>query len=306
MEDIKVDLLRRLEEKFVAINQNTDTHLEGLVWAKPITYWDYIQTESLLGLQTQRTTLPDEMVFIMYHQINELLFKMILWEMEQVTSSEEVTVQFFTEKLSRISRYFDMLSSSFKIMQDGMDTEQYLKFRNTLTPASGFQSAQYRLIEFGSTDLINLIDFRFRANIDRDTPFEHAYDHLYWQAAGKDHKTGKKNTLITLFEEKYKSMFIRKMEEYNTTNLYAKFKTLPENDRTNPELVQAMRHYDHTVNITWVMAHYYAAEKYLQPKGVVVEATGGSDWRKYMLPKYQRRIFFPELWSKEELDNWGE
>lgn len=306
MEDIKVDLLRRLEEKFVAINQNTDTHLEGLVWAKPITYWDYIQTESLLGLQTQRTTLPDEMVFIMYHQINELLFKMILWEMEQVTSSHEVTVQFFTEKLSRISRYFDMLSSSFKIMQDGMDTEQYLKFRNTLTPASGFQSAQYRLIEFGSTDLINLIDFRFRANIDRNTPFEHAYDHLYWQAAGKDHKTGKKNTLITLFEEKYKSMFIRKMEEYNTTNLYAKFKTLPENDRTNAELVQAMRHYDHTVNITWVMAHYYAAEKYLQPKGVVVEATGGSDWRKYMLPKYQRRIFFPELWSKEELDNWGE
>ncbi len=306
MEDIKVDLLRRLEEKFVAINQNTDTHLEGLVWAKPITYWDYIQTESLLGLQTQRTTLPDEMVFIMYHQINELLFKMILWEMEQVTSSDEVTVQFFTEKLSRISRYFDMLSSSFKIMQDGMDTEQYLKFRNTLTPASGFQSAQYRLIEFGSTDLINLIDFRFRAGIDRNTPFEHAYDHLYWQAAGKDHKTGKKNTLITLFEEKYKSMFIRKMEEYNTTNLYAKFKTLTENDRTNPELVQAMRHYDHTVNITWVMAHYYAAEKYLQPKGVVVEATGGSDWRKYMLPKYQRRIFFPELWSKEELDNWGE
>ena len=306
MEDIKVDLLRRLEEKFVAINQNTDTHLEGLVWAKPITYWDYIQTEPLLGLQTQRTTLPDEMVFIMYHQINELLFKMILWEMEQVTSSEELTVQFFTEKLSRISRYFDMLSSSFKIMQDGMDTEQYLKFRNTLTPASGFQSAQYRLIEFGSTDLINLIDFRFRAGIDRNTPFEHAYDHLYWQAAGKDHKTGKKNTLITLFEEKYKTMFLGKMDEYNTTNLYAKFKTLPENDRKNPELVQAMRHYDYTVNITWVMAHYYAAEKYLQPKGVVVEATGGSDWRKYMLPKYQRRIFFPELWSKEELDNWGE
>jgi tryptophan 2,3-dioxygenase len=36
------------------------------------------------------------------------------------------------------------------------------------------------------------------------------------------------------------------------------------------------------------------------------EATGGSDWKKYMLPKYQRRIFFPELWSEEELQNWGE
>ena len=40
-----------------------------------MTYWDYIQTDALLNLQVQRTTLPDEMVFIMYHQINELLFK---------------------------------------------------------------------------------------------------------------------------------------------------------------------------------------------------------------------------------------
>ena len=57
-----------LHEKFEAINQNTSTHLEGLLWAKPITYWDYIQTDALLSLQTQRTTLPDEMVFVMYHQ----------------------------------------------------------------------------------------------------------------------------------------------------------------------------------------------------------------------------------------------
>jgi len=67
-----------------------------------------------------------------------------------------------------------------------------------------------------------------------------------------------------------------------------------------------MRHYDHTVNITWVMAHYNAARKYLESKGTPAEATGGSDWKKYMLPKYQRRIFFPELWSKEELEQWGE
>ena len=35
------------------------------------------------------------------------------------------------------------------------------------------------------------------------------------------------------------------------------------------------------------------------------EATGGSDWRKYMHPKHQKRIFFPELWSKDEIENWG-
>ena len=304
--ETKKELLNQLEKKFNALNQNTNVHLEGLLYAKPITYWDYIQTDALLNIQTQRTTLPDEMVFIMYHQVNELLFKMILWEINQVSNSANFTTTFFTEKLMRVSRYFDMLTSSFQIMQDGMDPEQYLKFRNTLTPASGFQSAQYRLIEFASTSLINLIDYRFRSTIDRDTPYSHAYEHLYWQAAGKDHATGKKTTLINLFEEKYKEFFLHKMESYNTTNLYAKFNSLSEEAKANPELIKAMRHYDYTVNVKWVMAHYNAAAKYLDAGKKTIEATGGSDWKKYMHPKYQRRIFFPELWSKQELEEWGQ
>jgi len=302
MSGMQEEILKRIEDKYKNIDQNPDVHLEGLVWAKPITYWDYIQPDALLNLQVQRTTLPDEMVFIMYHQINELLFKMILWEIDQVSNAKSVEATFFTEKLRRISRYFDMLSTSFDIMGDGMELEQYLKFRNTLTPASGFQSAQYRIIEFASTELINLIDFRFRFTIDRNTPYEHAYEHLYWQAAGKDHVTGKKSTLIQLFEWKYKASFLDKMESYNTTNLWTKFKQLPDAVKSDPSLINAMRHYDYTVNVSWVMAHYHAAAKYLGEAA----ATGGSDWRKYMHPKYQRRIFFPDLWSKEELANWGE
>ncbi|MDP2175466.1 MAG: tryptophan 2,3-dioxygenase family protein [Bacteroidota bacterium] len=299
---VREDILKRIEEKYIAINQNPDVHLEGLVHANPITYWDYILPEALLGLQIQRTTLPDEMVFIMYHQINELLFKMILWEIDQVSNAQTIEAAFFTEKLRRVSRYFDMLSSSFDIMGDGMEKEQYMKFRNTLTPASGFQSAQYRLIEFASTEIINLIDNRFRATIDRNTPIEHAFEHLYWQAAGKDHATGQKNTLLVNFERKYKAEFLLKMEAYNTTNLWTKFQQLPANVQQDEALIKAMRHYDYTVNVSWVMAHYHAAGKYLGN----AEATGGSDWRKYMHPKYQRRIFFPGLWSEEELKNWGE
>ena len=299
-------LIEELEKKFDAINQKTDTHLEGLLWSKPITYWDYIQTDALLNLQTQRTILPDEMVFIMYHQVNELLFKMILWEIKQVCHCEKLETKFFADRLTRISRYFDMLTTSFDIMGDGMEVEQYMKFRNTLTPASGFQSAQYRLIEFSSTDLINLIDYRFRATIDRNTPYSHAFEHLYWQAAGKDYHTGEKSYLILEFERKYKDEFLRYMEEYNTINIWKKFKELPESDQKNPELVAAMRHYDKTVNITWVMGHLNAAKKYIESGHGSGEATGGSDWKKYMHPKYQRRIFFPELWSDEELKNWGE
>jgi tryptophan 2,3-dioxygenase len=299
---IREDILKRIDEKYAAINQNPDVHLEGLVHGNPITYWDYILPEALLGLQIQRTTLPDEMVFIMYHQINELLFKMILWEIDQVSNAQTIEAAFFTEKLRRVSRYFDMLSSSFDIMGDGMEKEQYMKFRNTLTPASGFQSAQYRLIEFASTEIINLIDNRFRATIDRNTPIEHAFEHLYWQAAGKDFSTGHKNTLLVNFEKKYKHELLLKMEDYNTTNLWTKFQQLPANVQQDAALIKAMRHYDYTVNVSWVMAHYNAAGKYLGN----AEATGGSDWRKYMHPKYQRRIFFPGLWSEDELKNWGE
>jgi tryptophan 2,3-dioxygenase len=295
--------VHQLKEKYDAIGQDLDTHLDGLLQSKPSTYWDYIQTDALLNLQVQRTVLPDEMVFIMYHQINELIFKMILWEINQISHNTSLKTSFFVARLKRISRYFDMLAQSFIIMGDGMEIEQYIKFRDTLTPASGFQSAQYRMIEFCSTELINLIDYRFRKNINRDTPFEHAFEHLYWQAAGKDFKTGKKLYFLEQFEEKYKDKFISMMKEYNTINLWTKFKSLPEKDQENIDLQNEMRHYDHTVNVRWVMAHYNAAEKYIGSGDI--EATGGSEWQKYMHPRYQRRIFFPDLWSTKELDNWG-
>jgi tryptophan 2,3-dioxygenase len=302
----KDEILKALEEKYDKLGVPLNTMLEGLLHSTPITYWDYIQTDALLGLQIPRTTEKDEMVFIMYHQVNELLFKMILWEIDQISlSKEQITAEKFSKHLMRISRYFDMLCSSFDVMGEGMDVEQYLKFRNTLAPASGFQSAQYRKIEFASTELINLIDARFRDTIDRNSSFKNAFDHLYWQAAGKDHKTGKKSTLINLFEEKYMGDFIDFMEDYNECNLSKKFQELPEEVQKNEELIKAMRHYDYTVNVKWVLAHYDAAGKYLGGGKKDLEATGGSNWRKYMHPKYQRRIFFPYLWSEDELKNWG-
>lgn len=304
--DNSESILKEIDLKFKAINQKTEVQLEGLLWSKPITYWDYIQTDALLNLQIQRTTLPDEMVFIMYHQVNELIFKMILWEIDQIADTEDIQTDFFSERLSRITRYFDMLTNSFSIMGNGMEVDQYMKFRNTLTPASGFQSAQYRLIEFASTDVINLTDRRYKGDFDENTDLETSFEHLYWQAAGKDYQTGQKSYLLQEFEKKYKDQFLRQMSDFKTKNIWQKFTQLPEQDQKNPDLIIAMRHYDYTVNITWVMQHLNTAIKYILESGKGNgEATGGSDWQKYMHPKYQRRIFFPKLWTEEELSNWG-
>lgn len=272
---------------------------------EPVSYWEYVNVESLLALQCPKTDVPDEHIFIMYHQINELLFKMILHEMDQISGEEHISAAAFIMRLGRISRYFNVLSASFTIMGDGMERQQYLDFRTSLAPASGFQSAQYRMIEIGSTELINLIDCRFRATIDRETPYEHAFEHMYWQAAGKNYETGEKSLMLSEFEKKYKSELIDFMKERNLSNLYAKFNSLPAEIKSAPELIKAMRHYDYTVNVEWVMAHLNAASKYLDSGDETMDATGGSDWKKYMHPSYQRRIFFPELWTAEELENWG-
>lgn len=302
-----IDNLEQLELKFQVIQQKTSKQLNGLLWSKPLTYWDYIQTDTLLSIQTQRTVFQDEMVFIMYHQVNELVFKMILWEMEQLCNTIKPDVVFFKEKILRISRYFKMLTTSFKIMSDGMDIEQYMKFRNTLTPASGFQSAQYRLIEFCATDLNNLIDNRYKKEIDMNESFDFIFDKLYWQAAGIDYVTGKKSFLLLEFEKKYKTTFLYQMEKYSSINIWKKFKELPADDQLNTNLIEEMRDLDKTINITWVMQHLDTAKKYILGSGKGDgEATGGSNWEKYLHPKNQKRIFFPDLWTAEELLHWGE
>jgi len=241
----------------------------------------------------------------MYHQISELLFKMILSEIQQIAENEIKNTTLFTDKIMRISRYFDVLTSSFSIMKDGMNVEEYNKFRTTLTPASGFQSAQYRKIEFASTELNNLIDKRFRDKIDKDASYEDAFEFLYWQAAGKDYKTGKKTYTLSAFEARYKEEFIRFTKFYQKNNVWSKFKALPKDSQKDKKLIEAMRHYDYTVNVKWVMAHYNTANHYLNIGGETAEATGGSEWVKYMHPKYQKRIFFPDLWTKKEKEDWG-
>ena len=72
------ELLNLLKDKYLQSGDDLNTHLEGLLHAKPVTYWDYIHLDTLLSLQSPITSFPDEEIFIMYHQITELYFKLCL------------------------------------------------------------------------------------------------------------------------------------------------------------------------------------------------------------------------------------
>ncbi len=75
-----IERVKKLEEKYSAMGQDLTSYLDGLLHADYLTYWNYVHLDALLSLQTPLTPIPDEMVFVIYHQITELYFKLSLHE----------------------------------------------------------------------------------------------------------------------------------------------------------------------------------------------------------------------------------
>lgn len=300
-----IERLELLEKKYSSIGQDLVSYLDGLLFSDSVKYWDYIEVDTLLSLQKPRTDFPDEVIFIMYHQITELYFKLSLREFEQIAMKENLTASFFIDRVNRINRYFEALTASFDIMIEGMEREQFLKFRMSLLPASGFQSAQYRKIEICSTDFINLVDKEVRDALPADSTIEELYKHIYWKAGATELATGEKTLTLVQFEERYKAEFIDLAKKYKSINLWQSFLRLTPEEQALPEVISALKRNDVNVNVNWPLSHYKSAVRYLQKGMGDRAATGGTNWQKYLPPRFQKRIFYPSLWSEQEVEEWG-
>lgn len=298
-------LIEQIQNKYNEKGQDAEVFLKGLLHSKPINYWDYIETDTLLSLQKPKTNFSDEYIFIVYHQITELVLGLIRHELNQITSDDEMTQETMVEKAGRMERYTGLLINSFSIMNQGMDYEQYNQFRLSLAPASGFQSAQFRIIELMFTDIDNLINERGKSRMPADCSLENKFNYIYWQDAGIDHQTGKKSVTLSDFENRYMDEFVLLANKMQKKNLNQKLKELKDKNALSDELIVAMKKLDHQLNVAWPIVHLETAHTYLNKKGESTAATGGSHWIKYLHPQYQRRIFFPFLWSEQELQNWG-
>jgi tryptophan 2,3-dioxygenase len=301
-----VGRIKLLQEKYAAMGQDLLSYLDGLLYADYLTYWDYIHLDTLLSLQNPRTPFPDEEIFIMYHQITELYFKLSLHELEQIAAHPDLNVEFFSRRVERVNRYFINLTHSFAVMVDGMDQQQFLKYRMSLLPASGFQSAQYRMIEIYATDFIHLVDKDFRDTLHNSgASLETQFEHIYWKAGATELKSGKKTLTLQQFEDKYTTTLLGLAQKNVSRNLYQRYRELEARGEAVAELKEKLRRLDVLVNVNWPLMHYKSAVRYLQRNPEDIAATGGTNWQKYLPPRFQKRIFYPGLWSEAEIEEWG-
>ncbi|TKC12290.1 tryptophan 2,3-dioxygenase [Pedobacter polaris] len=298
------DKLDKLQEKYEAMGQDMASYLDGLLYADFLTYWDYIHLDTLLSLQSPKTPFPDEEIFIMYHQITELYFKLALHECRQIAEHQELTAEFFTVRIKRINSYFNALTTSFEVMVNGMEKEQFLKFRMSLLPASGFQSGQYRMIEITATDFTQLVDKSQRVALVNNT-IEEKFEHIYWKFGATELSSGKQTLTLKQFIKKYAAQFLALAKEREHTNFSALYHKLVSKGEDVSQLAEELRKLDLYVNVEWPLSHYKSAVRYLEKDPTDIAATGGTNWQKYLPPRFQKRIFYPFLWTPEQMEEWG-
>ncbi|WNJ16325.1 tryptophan 2,3-dioxygenase family protein [Pontibacter sp. G13] len=302
-----LDRLNKLEEKYSGLGQDMLSYLDGLYYSNGLNYWDYIHLDSLLGLQNPRTPFPDEVIFITYHQITELQFMLVKREIANLTTergedSEYLSLESWQKRIGRIVNYFRHLANSFDIMGSGMDKGDFNKFRKALLPASGFQSVQFREIEILCTKLGQLTR---GVAVDPEMPLEEVYNHIYWKQGGIDLESGKKTITLEAFEEKYDDHLLNLIQKSKDKNLWELYLNSSEEIQSDENLKELLREMDQAVNVFWKLGHLASAAKHLVSGENAVDATGGTNWRTFLPPRYQKIQFFPGLWNETEIDEWG-
>lgn len=304
----KRGLFEKIEENYQFDNEDgLDLLLEGLAdpHSKGVVYWDYLEVDTLLSLQKPRTTYPDEVVFIIYHQIHELYFKLMIQELEKITDLEldkqvlgPDDIDTWEKSLTRSTRYMYKLIHSFDVVKNGLDSREFGQFRKSLLPASGFQTHQFRLIEIMLTSFTNLVSADIRQVISRETAFEEQlekyFDDVYWRKGAINRNSGEKAKVLVNFNLKYDELFreeIRKLERRNLHSRYQK-----ASSAFPPKLIDAMKNLEESI-LMWKVMHFNTVSAHIPS---VSRGTGGTNWKEYLQVRNQKIFYFPEFWAHND------
>ena len=243
-----------------------------------ITYADYLKLEALLSAQQPLSDLHDEMLFIVIHQTKELWMKELLHELRlAVTLVQEDRFAQAYKTMARISRIQAVMTLSWDVLST-LTPVDYLKFRDVLGTSSGFQSAQFREIEFRlglkNPALIEHHDegttarTRLQDALDRPSLRDAATSAL--ARAGFDIGDGSVEALSAAWLEVY-----RNAERW--FELY--------------ELAEKLVDIDDALAM-WRHKHVLTVERIIGNK----RGTGGSAGASYLRSTLDKRVF-PELWE---------
>jgi tryptophan 2,3-dioxygenase len=231
-----------------------------------LSYESYLHIPELLALQRGLTEAHDELLFIVVHQVYELWFKVLINELEAVrTAIERENLRAARHNLSRVKVIEALLVEQVEVLET-MAPQDFLTFRSELAPASGFQSAQFREIEF----LSGLKDAGYIKALDGET-----------DARARLQKRLDEPSLLDVFSA------LLDRRGVTVSELYGKGDRDPE----LLELAEALLDHDEGFRL-WRLRHVQMVERQIGDK----PGTGGSTGVRYLQSTLSKR-FFPELWE---------
>ena len=255
----------------------------------PMTYARYLALDTLLASQHPQSDLDDEMLFIIIHQTKELWLKQMIRElrlaMEQVAADALVPAY---KALARVSRIQAVMTLSWDVLAT-MTPSDYTRFRHVLGPSSGFQSDQFRTVEY----MLGLKDGKFlrfqedrpeaQAAMERALAAPGLWD-LAIAAAARAGLAIPDHVLARDFSQAYAAdpaVEAAFLEVYRDTARYWDLYQLAEK---LVDLDDAMA--------TWRHKHVLTVERVIGGK----PGTGGTAGASYLHSTLGKRAF-PELWS---------
>jgi tryptophan 2,3-dioxygenase len=231
-----------------------------------LSYDSYLHIPQLLELQQGLTEAHDELLFIVVHQVYELWFKVLIDELESVRASIETdALRAARHALARVKVIEDLLVEQVAVLET-MAPQDFLTFRSELAPASGFQSVQFREIEF----LSGLKDAGYIKALDGEGD-------------------ARARLQRRLNEPSLHDAFTALIGRHGVTvsDLYRQADHHPE----LLELAEALLDHDEGFRI-WRLRHVQMVERQIGDK----PGTGGSTGVRYLQSTLGKR-FFPELWE---------
>lgn len=251
--------------------------------AGSLTYSGYLKVSELLKLQQplSNPVAHDELLFITIHQVYELWFKQILFELDALTENlQQHDYPLSLRRLDRVNEIFRVLVQQVDILET-MTPVEFNRFRKNLNPASGFQSAQFRELEI----LGGISAEEYEKYFDMEPEWKH---HLIRRSK----HPSLRDIFFQLLEDEG---FLKKDTPENRIQAVVAVYHDSKPHSALKNLCEELLKFDETV-VQWRFRHVQMVERMIGMK----HGTGGSMGVPYLRTTLKKR-FFPELWESRTL-----